>query len=114
VEVELAEEIRRRLPSVERLRFTNSGTEATMFAIRAARAFTGRDLVARFDNAYHGTHDTVLAGSRGVPAATADLVLQLPWGDPDGVEAAIAGRAGELAAIIIEPVQGAGGVRAAE
>ena len=50
VEVELAEEIRRRLPSVERLRFTNSGTEATMFAIRAARAFTGRDLIARFED----------------------------------------------------------------
>ena len=85
-EIELAEEIRRRLPSIEKIRFTNSGTEATMFAIRAARAFTGRDLVAKFDNAYHGTHDTVLAGSRGVPAATADLVLELPWGDPEGVE----------------------------
>ena len=61
VEVELAEEIIGRLPSVERIRFTNSGTEATMFAIRAARAFTGRSLVARFDHSYHGTHDTVQA-----------------------------------------------------
>jgi glutamate-1-semialdehyde 2,1-aminomutase len=114
VEIELAEEIRRRLPSVERLRFTNSGTEATMFAIRAARAFTGRDLVGRFDGAYHGTHDTVLPGTPGVPKATSDLVVDLPWGDPDGVERAIAGRERDLAAIIIEPVQGAGGVRPAD
>jgi glutamate-1-semialdehyde 2,1-aminomutase len=112
-EIELAEEIQARLPSIERIRFTNSGTEATMFAIRAARAFTGRDLLAKFEGAYHGTHDTVLAGSPGVPRATSDLVLELPWADQDGVERAIAGRERELAAIIIEPVQGAGGVRAA-
>jgi glutamate-1-semialdehyde 2,1-aminomutase len=114
VEVELAEEIRRRLPSVETLRFTNSGTEATMFAIRAARAFTGRDLVARFDGAYHGTHDTVLPGTPGVPRATSELVVDLPWGDPDGIERALAGRERDLAAIIVEPVQGAGGVRPAD
>src|SRR5436305_613950 len=58
-EVELAEEIRSRLPSMERLRFTNSGTEATMFAIRVARAFTGRPQIATFERAYHGTHDGV-------------------------------------------------------
>jgi glutamate-1-semialdehyde 2,1-aminomutase len=85
-----------------------------MFALRAARAFTGRDLVARFDNAYHGTHDTVLAGTRGVPDATSSLVLELPWGDAEGVERALAGRERDLAAIIIEPVQGAGGVRVAD
>src|SRR5215208_4292462 len=67
VEIELAEEIRSRLSSVERLRFTNSGTEATMFAIRAARAFTGRPLVALFDRFYHGTHDTVMPNTAGVP-----------------------------------------------
>ena len=67
-EVVLAEEIRRRRPSIERLRFTNSGTEATMFAIRAARAFTGRPLIAKFDRSYHGTHDGVMAGTPGVPA----------------------------------------------
>ena len=110
-EVELAEEIRRRVPSVERLRFTSSGTEATMFAIRAARAFTGRPLIARFDRAYHGTHDGVMVGTPGVPPVMSELVIDLPWGDPDGIEAALRGREGDLAAIIIEPVQGAGGVR---
>jgi len=114
VEIELAEEIRRRLPSVEKLRFTNSGTEATMFAIRAARAFTGRDLIARFEGSYHGTHDTVLPRSAGVPDATSDLVVDLPWGDMDGIERELAGRERQLAAVIIEPVQGAGGVRPAD
>ena len=114
IEVELAEEIRARLPSVERVRFTNSGTEATMFAIRAARAFTGRPLLAMFERAYHGTHDTVLAGSPGVPDAVSDLVIQLPWGDADAVVARLRGRESDVAAIIIEPVQGAGGVRVAE
>ena len=113
-EIELAEEIRRRVPSIERIRFTNSGTEATMFAIRAARAFTDRPFVAKFELAYHGTHDIAVAWTPGVPAGTSDLVLELPWGDPEGVERAIAGREGALAAVIIEPVQGAGGVRTAD
>jgi glutamate-1-semialdehyde 2,1-aminomutase len=112
-EVELAEELRRRIPSLERLRFTNSGTEATMFAIRAARAFTGRTLVARFEGAYHGTHDAVMAGTTGVPDALSGLIVELPWENPEGVEAGLRGREADLAAIIIEPVQGAGGVRAA-
>jgi glutamate-1-semialdehyde 2,1-aminomutase len=101
------------VPSVERIRFTNSGTEATMFAIRAARAFTGRPLVAKFEQAYHGTHDTAVAWTPGVPDAIGDLVLELPWEDPAGVERALAGRERDLAAVILEPVQGAGGVRAA-
>jgi len=114
IEVDLAEEIRRRLPSVERVRFTNSGTEATMFAIRAARAFTDRPLLAKFAKAYHGTHDTALAGTPCVPDGISNLVVELPWDDADGVEAALAGRERDVAAIIIEPVQGAGGVRAAD
>ncbi|MFL5682782.1 MAG: aspartate aminotransferase family protein [Chloroflexota bacterium] len=112
-EVELAEEIRRRVPSVERLRFTSSGTEATMFAIRAARAYTGRPLIAKFERSYHGTHDGVMAGTPGVPPVMEGLVVELPWGDPDAVAAALRGREDDLAAILIEPVQGAGGVRAA-
>jgi glutamate-1-semialdehyde 2,1-aminomutase len=112
-EIELAEEIRRRVPSIERLRFTSSGTEATMFAIRAARAFTGRALIAKFEGSYHGTHDAVMAGTTGVPDAMSGLVIELPWGDPDRVERALRGRERDLAAIIIEPVQGAGGIRAA-
>jgi glutamate-1-semialdehyde 2,1-aminomutase len=112
-EIELAEELRRRLPSVELIRFTNSGTEATMFAIRAARAFTGRPLIAKFEGAYHGTHDAAVAWTAGVPAGVSDLVLELPWGDEAGVQRALRGREGAVAAIIIEPVQGAGGVRAA-
>jgi glutamate-1-semialdehyde 2,1-aminomutase len=114
LEVELAEEIRGRVPSIERVRFTSSGTEATMFAIRAARAFTGRPLVARFERSYHGTHDAVMAGTPGIPDALSGLVVDLPWGDADGVERALRGRDGDLAAVIIEPVQGAGGVRSAE
>jgi glutamate-1-semialdehyde 2,1-aminomutase len=114
VEVELAEEIRRRIPSIERVRFTNSGTEATMFAIRAARAFTDRPLLAKFAKAYHGTHDTALAGTPGVPDGISNLVVELPWDDADGVEAALTGRERDVAAIIIEPVQGAGGVRSAD
>jgi glutamate-1-semialdehyde 2,1-aminomutase len=109
--VALAEEIRRRVPSIERLRFTSSGTEATMFAIRAARAFTGRGLIAKFDHSYHGTHDGVMTGTAGVPEAMSGLVVELPWGDADGVDAALRGREADVAAIIIEPVQGAGGVR---
>jgi glutamate-1-semialdehyde 2,1-aminomutase len=111
-EVELAEELRRRVPSIEHLRFTSSGTEATMFAIRAARAFTGRPLIAKFDHSYHGTHDLVMAGTPGVPAVIGGLIVELPWGDPAGIELALRGREGELAAFILEPVQGAGGVRA--
>jgi glutamate-1-semialdehyde 2,1-aminomutase len=85
-----------------------------MFAIRIARAFTGRDVVARFERHYHGTHDTAMAGSRGVPAAVGDLVVELPWDDAAGVERALAGREGQVATVIIEPVQGAGGIRVAE
>jgi glutamate-1-semialdehyde 2,1-aminomutase len=113
LEIALAEELVRRIDSIERIRFTNSGTEATMFAIRAARAFTGRELIATFERAYHGTHDTAMAGTPGIPRAVGDLVVTLPWEDLQGVERALAGREDELAAIVIEPVQGAGGVRAA-
>ena len=113
-EVELAEELRRRVPSIEQLRFTSSGTEATMFAIRAARAFTGRPLIAKFDHSYHGTHDLVMTGTPGVPDAMGRLIVELQWGEPDAIEATLRGREADLAAIILEPVQGAGGVRPSE
>jgi glutamate-1-semialdehyde 2,1-aminomutase len=112
LEVELAEELRRRLPALERVRFVNSGTEATMFAIRAARAFTGRQLFGRFEASYHGTHDGVAVGP-GIPDAISGLSVELPWDSIEGVERALAGRERDVAAIIIEPVQGAGGIRAA-
>ena len=115
IEVELAEEIRRRVPSIERLRFTSSGTEATMFAIRAARAFTGRPLVGQV-RALVPRHARRRDGRDGrrSRASMSGLVVELPWGDTDGIEAVLRGREGDLAAIIIEPVQGAGGVRAPE
>ncbi len=110
VEIELAEEIVGRAPSIERIRFTNSGTEATMFALRLARAHTGRDVIAKFAGAYHGTHDLVMTGSVGVPARLGDLVVELPFNDMAGVERALAGREGDVAAVIIEPVQGVAGM----
>ncbi len=114
LEVALAEEIVARLPSIERIRFTNSGTEATMFALRLARAHTGRDVIARFAGAYHGTHDLVMTGTPGVPSALGRLVAELPFNDMAGVERALAGREGEVAAIVVEPIQGVAGMVAAD
>lgn len=110
LEVELAEEISSRVPSIERIRFTNSGTEATMFALRLARAHTGRDVIATFAGAYHGTHDLAMTGSAGVPARLADLVIELPFNDLAGVERALAGRERDVAAVIVEPIQGVAGM----
>ncbi len=113
-EVELAAEVARRIPSVEMLRLTSSGTEAAMTALRLARAATGRTKVLKFAGAYHGHSDGLLAqagsglatqalpASAGVPAsAVADTVV-VPWNDPDALLKATAGH--ELAAILAEPV----------
>src|SRR4051812_13165135 len=112
-EVELAEEVARRMPAVEMVRMTSSGTEATMSVIRLARAVTGRDKLLKFAGAYHGHVDGLLAeagsglataslpASPGVPAsATANTVI-VPWNDPDAVTAACAEH--EFAAILAEP-----------
>jgi len=116
-EVVLAERIRAHLPSMERLRFTTTGSEAVMSAIRVARAFTGRDVILKFSGNYHGHFDLALldagasahtrsARRSGIPAAiTADLVVAR-YNDLADVDAKLEGCAGRLAAIVVEPVVG--------
>ena len=113
-EVELAAEIVERMPSVQMLRMTSSGTEATMSAIRLARAVTGREQVLKFAGAYHGHVDGLLAqagsglatqgipASPGVPEAAAHATVIVPWNDPEALSAAT--ERYELAAILVEPV----------
>ena len=113
-EVELAGEVAARVPSVEMMRMTSSGTEATMSAIRLARAVTGRDKILKFSGAYHGHVDGLLAeagsglatqgipASPGVPEAAAAATIVVPWNDPQALADAT-GRH-ELAAILAEPV----------
>jgi glutamate-1-semialdehyde 2,1-aminomutase len=112
-EIALAEEVTTRVPSVEMLRMTSSGTEATMSALRLARAVTGRDKVLKFAGAYHGHVDGLLAeagsglatqaipASPGVPEAATQATVIVPWNDPDALRAATTDH--ELAAIIAEP-----------
>jgi glutamate-1-semialdehyde 2,1-aminomutase len=116
LEVELGEAIRGAMPSIERLRFTSSGTEAVMSALRLARAATGRDLVVKFAGAYHGHADGMLveagsgvatqaiAGSAGVPDSVAALTIVLPYNDLSSVTAAFAAHPGRIAAVIVEPI----------
>ena len=123
-EVTLAAEVASRIPSVEMLRMTSSGTEATMSALRLARAVTGRDAVLKFAGAYHGHVDGLLAeagsglatqaipASPGVPAAVAASTVVVPWNDRDALLAAT--EQVELAAIIAEPVPANMGVAPAE
>jgi glutamate-1-semialdehyde 2,1-aminomutase len=115
-EIRLAELIRSRMPSIERLRFVNSGTEAAMSALRVARAATGRDLVIKFDGGYHGHADSLLVdagsgaatlsipGSAGVAASVAAQTLVATYNDLDSVAALLHEHLGEVAAIIVEPV----------
>jgi glutamate-1-semialdehyde 2,1-aminomutase len=113
-EVELAEEVARRVPGVEEVRMTSSGTEATMTALRLARAATGRERVVKFAGAYHGHVDGLLAqagsglatqaipSSPGVPADVAASTVVVAWNDPEGLVEAV--RAHEPAAILAEPI----------
>jgi glutamate-1-semialdehyde 2,1-aminomutase len=117
-EIELAELIRSLVPSVEMVRLVNSGTEASMSALRVARGFTGRDLTIKFEGCYHGHVDSLLvkAGSGvatlglpdspGVPKGFSDTTLALPFNDVEAVERAFRGRGDQIAAIIVEPVVG--------
>jgi glutamate-1-semialdehyde 2,1-aminomutase len=121
LEVELAERIKRVIPAMEQMRFVTTGSEATMMAIRAARAYTGKQRIAKFEGHYHGQHDEVLisafggvAGELRAPVAVADCVglndtalrnaIVLPWNDIEAVEQILSARAGEIAALICEPV----------
>jgi len=120
-EADLAERIVACYPAIEKLRFVSSGTEATMSAIRLARAATGRNLIVKFEGCYHGHADGLLVkagsgvatfgipGSAGVPDAIAALTLALPYNDLAAVEAAFAAHPNEIAAIILEPVVGNAG-----
>lgn len=116
LEVELAERIKSAIPSIEQLRFVSSGTEATMSAVRLARALTKRDLVLKFEGCYHGHADSFLseagsglatlgiASSPGVPAALAALTLNAPYNDLAAVERIFAAHANRIAAVIVEPI----------
>src|SRR5712691_11163571 len=122
-EIRLAELLTRRIPAMEVVRFANSGTEATMHAVRVARAFTGRNKIAKFEGAYHGTHDWVLvsvapdpatAGSRkrpksvawsaGVPTMVLKHVVTLPWNDGDACVKILEKQGSDIAALIIDPL----------
>jgi glutamate-1-semialdehyde 2,1-aminomutase len=116
LESELAEQIARAVPSIEMLRFVNSGTEATMSAVRLARGFTKRDLILKFEGCYHGHSDSFLSqagsglatlgisASPGVPEAFARLTLNVPYNDLPAVEKAFHDHPNEIAAIIVEPI----------
>ncbi len=120
-EAELAELVVEMVPSVEMVRFVNSGTEATMAAVRLARAATGRDLILKFDGCYHGHGDSFLVAagsgvatlglpdSPGVPADLARLTLVCPFNDAAAVEAMFQRHAGRIAAVIVEPFIGNAG-----
>jgi len=121
-ETQMAQLICSAIPSIELVRMTSSGTEATMTAIRLARGFTGRNLIAKFDGCYHGHADSLLIksgsgvatlgipGSPGIPDEIARLTLSLPYNDIETLQTAVERYGSHLAAIIVEPVAGNMGV----
>ena len=116
LEIEMAETIIRFVPSIEKVRMVNSGTEATMSCIRLARGFTGRNKIVKFEGCYHGHVDSLLvkAGSgaltlgqpdsAGIPPELAALTITLPYNDPEALKVIFAEHGREIAAIIVEPV----------
>ena len=118
LEVSLARRIVGHYPSIDMLRFVNTGTEATMAALRIARGYTGKDRIVKVEGGFHGAHDSVLvkAGSGattlgtpdslGVPKDTAKNTLQVPYNDLAAIESLLEGFDGEVAAVIMEPVLG--------
>jgi len=121
-ETQMAQLICSAIPSIDLLRMTSSGTEATMTAIRLARGFTGRNLIAKFDGCYHGHADSLLIksgsgvatlgipGSPGIPDEIAQLTLSLPYNNVEALQTAVERFGSQLAAIIVEPVAGNMGV----
>jgi glutamate-1-semialdehyde 2,1-aminomutase len=128
-QVELARMLCERIPSVERVRFCNSGTEATMMAMRLARAYSGKDVIVKMDGGYHGTHDfaevNITASaepearpplrkeSRGTPDCILEAMMVVPFNDPDAVEETLSAYNHRIAAVIVEPMMNAGGLVAA-
>lgn len=111
-QVEHAELLTARVPGLERVRYANSGTEAVMMAIRAARAFTGRSHVIRVDGAYHGAYD--LVAPRGTPGASPGLQgesVEIVVGDVEGLQAALARTADRLAGVLLDPMPNRAGLR---
>ena len=118
LEIELAEGLVRRLPSLEMVRLVSSGTEATMSALRLARGFTGRAKIVKFEGCYHGHGDSLLVkagsgaltfgqpSSAGVPPGIAELTIVVPYNDLDAVAAAFEANRDDIAAVIVEPVAG--------
>jgi glutamate-1-semialdehyde 2,1-aminomutase len=118
LEMELACRVIEAVPSVDMLRMVNSGTEATMSAVRLARGATGRDIIIKFDGCYHGHADTLLVdagsgvatlnipGSPGIPASVVQHTLSLPYNDAEAVRSVMAEKGKDVAAIIVEPVAG--------
>lgn len=113
-QAEFAELLCERIPSVEKIRFCNSGTEATMFAIRAARTFTGKTGIIKMDGSYHGTHDLAIwepnKSTTVFPQNISQDIYVAPFNDSKSIEKILSNNPDEIAAIIVEPVMGVAGV----
>lgn len=115
LELELAKKLVQSVPSIEMVRFVNSGTEAVMSSIRLARGYTGKDLVVMFEGCYHGHSDSVLASSThkhstGIPELSSRNTITVPFNDLDALDRCLEKNDGNVAAVIIEPVAGSMGV----